>query len=300
MRCLVTGACGFIGGHMVDALEGRGYTVDAVDNLSAESDITYRNKSKNVTYHNIDICDYEKMEKLFSERRYDLVFHLAAESRIQPSLVNPVKSAYVNVVGTCSLLNLCRDHRVSRFVYSSTSACYGTKNTPPLREDMPNDNLNPYAVTKLAAEDFCMMYWKTFGTPTVSLRYFNVYGDRMPSKGQYAPALAIFMKQKAEGVPLTVVGEGDQTRDFIHVSDVVEANLAVALEEPEKVCGEAFNVGTGKDISILSIAKNISDKITHIPPRSGESKNTLCDYTKLNTATGWTPKINLIDWLKEK
>ena len=164
---------------------------------------------------------------------------------------------------------------------------------------MLNDNLNPYAVTKLAAEDFCMMYWKTFYTPTVALRYFNVYGDRMPSKGQYAPALAIFMKQRSKGEPLTVVGDGTQTRDFVHVSDVVKANIAVAEAAVDHVCGQAFNVGTGRDISILKIAEIISDDIVYIPPRSGESKNTLCDYTKLNNAVGWTPEINLIDWLKE-
>lgn len=298
MRCLVTGGCGFIGGHVTDALESRGYTVDVVDNLSAESNVTYRNESKNVNYYNIDICDYEKMEELFSTQGYELVFHLAAESRIQPSLINPVKSAEVNVVGTCTLLNLCRDYGVGRLVYSSTSSCYGANNLPPLKETMLNDNLNPYAVTKLAAEDFCMMYWKTFSTPTVSLRYFNVYGDRMPSKGQYAPALAIFMKQASEGKPLTVVGDGLQTRDFVHVSDVVEANIIAALADENTVCGQAFNIGAGESNCILDIAKMISDNIVHIPARTGESKDTLCDYSKFKSAVGWLPKIKLLDWLK--
>jgi UDP-glucose 4-epimerase len=163
---------------------------------------------------------------------------------------------------------------------------------------MENDNLNPYAVTKLAAEDFCMMYWKTFKTPTVALRYFNVYGNRMPSQGQYAPALAIFMKQKSEGKSLTVVGDGLQTRDFVHVSDVVKANLAVAIAPVEDVCGEAYNVGTGKSMPILDIAKLISDNITHIPPRPGESQDTLCDYSKLNNAVGWSPQVELETWLR--
>jgi UDP-glucose 4-epimerase len=145
-----------------------------------------------------------------------------------------------------------------------------------------------------------MMYWKTFKTPTVALRYFNVYGNRMPSIGQYAPALAIFMKQKDAGEALTVVGDGLQTRDFVHVSDVVKANIAVANAPEVSVCGQAYNVGTGKNISILEVAKIISDKITHVPPRPGESRNTLCDYSKLNEAVGWKPRVDVATWLKGK
>ena len=298
MKCLVTGGCGFIGGHLVDELVRRRYDVVVVDNLSAESNTFWHNNSQNVTYHNTDICDFDTMDSLFKLENFDWVFHLAAESRIQPALINPIKASHVNVTGTCTLLNLARDYGVKRFVYSSTSACYGEKNTPPLREDMENDNLNPYAVTKLAAEDFCVMYWKTFKTPAVALRYFNVYGNRMPSQGQYAPALAIFMKQKSEGLPLTVVGDGLQTRDFVHVSDVVKANIAMAEAGEDIVCGEAFNVGTGHSMTILDIAKLISNDITHIPPRPGESRDTLCDYSKLNNAVGWEPQVELAIWLK--
>tara|TARA_A100001011_G_scaffold399769_1_gene510100 strand:+ start:2089 stop:2991 length:903 start_codon:yes stop_codon:yes gene_type:complete len=300
MKCLVTGGNGFIGGHLVDELARKGYDIVVVDNLSAESNTYWWHNSNKVKYHQKDICDAAAMESLFKLERFDWVFHLAAESRIQPALINPIKASHVNVTGTCTLLNLARDYNVKRFVYSSTSACYGEKNKPPLREDMENDNLNPYAVTKLAAEDFCMMYWKTFQTETVALRYFNVYGHRMPSVGQYAPALAIFMKQRDEGNPLTVVGDGLQTRDFVHVSDVVKANIAVAEAPSDAVCGQAFNVGTGKSMTILDIAKLISSNITHIPPRPGESKDTLCDYSKLNAAVGWEPQVKLSSWLKGK
>jgi len=300
MKCLVTGGNGFIGGHLVDELARKGYDIVVVDNLSAESNTYWWHNSSKVKYHQKDICDAAAMESLFKLERFDWVFHLAAESRIQPALINPIKASHVNVTGTCTLLNLARDYNVKRFVYSSTSACYGEKNKPPLREDMENDNLNPYAVTKLAAEDFCMMYWKTFQTETVALRYFNVYGHRMPSVGQYAPALAIFMKQRDEGNPLTVVGDGLQTRDFVHVSDVVKANIAVAEAPSDAVCGQAFNVGTGKSMTILDIAKLISSNITHIPPRPGESKDTLCDYSKLNAAVGWEPQVKLSSWLKGK
>tara|TARA_R110000824_G_scaffold60050_10_gene160908 strand:+ start:16340 stop:17245 length:906 start_codon:yes stop_codon:yes gene_type:complete len=300
MKCLVTGGCGFIGGHMVDKLLELGHSVAVVDNFAAESDDFWKNSSESVVYYEDDICDVEKMSKIFEKEKFDWVFHMAAESRIQPALINPVKASHVNVTGTCILLNLSRDHKIKRFVYSSTSACYGSKNKPPLREDMENDNLNPYAVTKLAAEDFCIMYWKTFETPTVALRYFNVYGDRMPSKGQYAPALAIFMKQKKEGMPLSVVGDGLQTRDFIHVSDVVNANITVAESQKENVCGNAFNVGTGKNRTMLEIAEIISKNIIHIPARPGESKDTLCDFSKIEKATGWQPKIDLREWLTKK
>ena len=297
MKCLVTGGCGFIGGHLVDALAIKGHEVVVVDNFSAESNTYWHSNASNVSYKDIDICDFDAMSSLFEEESFEWFFHLAAESRIQPALINPIKASHVNVTGTSTLLNLSRDHDIKRFVYSSTSACYGSLNSPPLREDMLNDNLNPYAVTKLAAEDFCMMYWKTFKTPTVALRYFNVYGDRMPSVGQYAPALAIFMKQKGEGKPLTVVGDGLQTRDFVHVSDVVKANIAVAEAPVSDVCGEAFNVGTGHNIPIIEVAKLIDENITHIPERPGESRDTLCDYSKLNKAVGWEPSVRIETWL---
>ena len=298
MKCLVTGGCGFIGGHLVDDLARKGHDITVVDNLSAESNTFWYNNSSNVSYKHIDICNFDALQPLFENKKFDWVFHLAAESRIQPALINPIKASHVNVTGTCTLLNLARDNGVKRFVYSSTSACYGEKNKPPLREEMLNDNLNPYAVTKLAAEDFCMMYWKTFKTETVALRYFNVYGNRMPSQGQYAPALAIFLKQRDEGKSLTVVGDGLQTRDFVHVSDIVKANIAVAEAPKEAVCGQAFNVGTGKSMPILDIAKLISDDIVHIPARFGESRDTLCDYSKLNKAVGWSPGVELAIWLK--
>lgn len=298
MKCLVTGGNGFIGGHLVDRLDAMSYEVVVVDNLSANSNTFWYNNSRAVSYRNIDICDYDAMEKLFSDEKFDIVFHLAAESRIQPSLINPTKTSHVNVTGTCTLLNLARDFKIKRFVYSSTSSCYGERNQPPLKESMRNDNLNPYAVTKLAAEDFCMMYWKTFKTPTVALRYFNVYGNRMPSEGQYAPALAIFMKQKEAGASLTIVGDGLQTRDFVHVNDVVAANVAVATALEADVCGEAFNIGTGKSTKILDIARMISDNVVHIAERPGESRNTLCDYSKIKNAVGWSPKIELSIWLK--
>ena len=120
----------------------------------------------------------------------------------------------------------------------------------------------------------------------------------MPSKGQYAPALAIFMKQKKEGKPITVVGDGLQTRDFVHVSDIVAANIAVAFADKESVCGEAFNVGTGKSMPMIEIAKLVDDNVINIPPRPGESRHTLCDYSKLQKATGWTPKIILSEWIR--
>ena len=299
MRVLVTGGCGFIGGHIVDKLLSLNHNVVVVDNLSAESDSFWYNNSSNVEYSKLDISDKSSMEELFeSHGGFDYIFHIAAESRIQPALLDPVRATQVNVVGTAILLNLTKKYSVKRFIYSSTSACYGSANIPPLIETMKNDNLNPYAVTKLAAEDYCNMYFKTFDIPTVSLRYFNVYGPRMPSKGQYAPALAIFMKQREQGKPLTVVGDGLQTRDFVHVSDVVEANMAVAFAD-KKVCGQAYNVGTGKSLPILEIAKLIDDNITHIPARFGESRHTLCNYDKLRNATGWEPKIELKNGIKK-
>ena len=192
MKSLVTGGCGFIGSHVVARLvDDFGHEVIVIDNLSAEcNEEFFKNDSDLVKYYEEDICDYSRIEQLFEG--LDYVFHLAAESRIGPTLEDPQKACMVNFLGTCNVLQAARKHAVRRTVYSSTSACYGLKNTPPLVETMQNDNLNPYSVSKLAAEDLCIMYNNLFETPTNCLRYFNVFGEWMPETGQYAPVVAIF------------------------------------------------------------------------------------------------------------
>jgi len=189
MRALVTGGAGFIGSNIVDELLNRGHEVIVIDNESAEENdrFYWNNKAKN---HKIDICDYEKIEPLFEG--VDWVFHLAAQSRIQPAVKNPVRTVRVNCEGTTNILQAARMNKVKKVIYSSTSACYGLINEPPLHEDMTTDCLNPYSVTKVAAEDICSMYTRLFGLKTVTFRYFNVYGERQPTRGQYAPVIGLF------------------------------------------------------------------------------------------------------------
>ena len=295
MRAIVTGGAGFIGSNIVDELINRGHQVVVIDNESAdENDRFYWNdKAENYKY---DICDYEKIEQLFEG--IDWVFHLAAQSRIQPTIKNPVKAVKVNCVGTTNVLQASRKHKVKKVIYSSTSACYGLANEPPLHEEMKTDCLNPYSVTKVAAEDICEMYTRLFGLKTVLFRYFNVYGERQPTRGQYAPVIGLFKKQKDSGESMTVVGDGLQTRDYTHVSDVVNANILAAENDDVGHC-ELMNIGAGNSYSVLDLVDLIGGEHVFIPPRIGESRHTLADIGRAKHLLNWNPKVNLEDWLEE-
>jgi len=291
MKSLVTGGCGFIGSHLVDRLISSGHEVTVIDNESAEAnDVFYKNQE--ATYHNLDIS-LDNIEHLFDG--IDFVFHLAAESRIGPCIENPEIACQTNIIGTCRVLQACRVNEVKRLVYSSTSACYGLTDVVPMHEDLKIDNLNPYSTSKLAGEDLCNMYTKLYGLETVSLRYFNVFGERMPETGQYAPVIAIFKRQLREGESMTIVGDGLQKRDFIYVGDVVSANLQAATCE-SNFCGTAYNVGSGENISVLEIAKLLDGNYVHIPPRDGEARNTKADIAKIRQI-GWKPTVSLGQWL---
>lgn len=307
MRYLVTGGAGFIGSNLVDRLVNEGHDVTVIDNESASSNecFYWNEKANNYKY---DICDYTMCSDVFERHSPEVVFHLAAEARIQPTIEDPLKAIETNVVGTGTMLQLCRKHGVKRLVYSSTSSAYGLKNNPPLKETMPNDCLNPYSVSKTAGEELCKMYSKLFGLQTVIFRYFNVYGERQPVKGTYAPVVGIFQKQKVANQPLTIVGDGEQRRDFTHVSDVVEANILAATkifdewqingtENTIYQYGQIYNIGTGTNHSVNEIAKLIGGESIHIPARLGEARITLADISKTKRELGWIPKIKLEDWL---
>ena len=295
MRALVTGGAGFIGSNIVDELINRGHQVVVIDNESAEeNDRFYWNeKAEN---HKLDICDYKKIEPLF--KNIDYVFHLAAQSRIQPAVKNPIRTVRVNCEGTTNILQASRENGVKKVIYSSTSACYGLANEPPLHEEMNTDCLNPYSVTKVGGEEICKMYTKLFGLKTVTFRYFNVYGDRQPTRGQYAPVIGLFKKQKDSGKPMTVVGDGLQTRDYTNVKDVVRANI-LAAESKRVGNGEVINIGVGKSYSVMDLVDMIGGEYIFIPPRIGESRHTLADVSKASYLLEWKPEINLEDWLEE-
>jgi len=289
---LVTGAAGFIGSNLVDYLLKQGHSVVCVDNESANNDKFYWNdKTINVSG---DITNYKFMKNVFTNVEY--VFHLAAESRLQPSIENPIQAIEKNCVGTTVMLQCAREVGVKRFVYSSTSSGYGN-NPYPNVETQPDDCLNPYSASKIAGEKFCKMYTDLYGLETVVLRYFNVFGNRSPQRGQYAPVIGIFQRQRDAGEPLTIVGDGSQRRDFVHVEDVARANYLASLMPLKGHEGEVFNVGTGSAYSIKEIADAISGNQVYIDKRTGEMDTTFADITKIGEVIGWKPEIDVIDWI---
>ena len=297
-RSLVTGGAGFIGSNLVDKLLSLGHEVTVVDNeYSDVHDQFYWNpKAYNV---NCDIRDYKALTNVFGNG-IDYVFHLAAEARIQPAVENPIEAVSINSVGTCTVLQCAREAGVKRFMYSSTSSGYGMNSYPNV-ETQPDDCLNPYSVSKVNGEKLCKMYTDLFDLPTIRFMYFNVYGERHPLRGQYAPVIGIFLRQRADGEPLTIVGDGEQRRDFTHVSDVVSANvLAATSDVDDSIFGQVYNVGTGINHSINEIAALISDNIVHIPSRIGESRITLADNLKLRNTFGWEPTVKLEDWVSQQ
>tara|TARA_R100001463_G_scaffold42999_1_gene89857 strand:+ start:1328 stop:2221 length:894 start_codon:yes stop_codon:yes gene_type:complete len=295
MISLVTGAAGFIGSHMVDGLLNLGHEVVAIDNEYADNDQFYWNdKAMNVRG---DITDYKFMKNAFTN--VDYVFHCAAESRIGTATENPINAVDINVKGTCTLLQIARETGVKKFLYSSTSSGYGNNPFPNV-ETQPDDCLNPYSVSKIAGEKLCEMYTNLFGLQTIIFRYFNVYGERAPKRGQYAPVIGIFERQRDAGESLTIVGDGEQRRDFVHVKDVVNANIMAAISNPdEEAYGQIYNVGTGINYSVNEIADLISDNQVNIPSRKGEARITLANIDKIYKTFKWKPQIKLDDWIKE-
>ena len=293
---LVTGAAGFIGSNLVEQLLDQGHSVVCVDNESANNE-KFHWSHENGMVINVrgDITDYKFMKNVFSG--VDYVFHLAAESRLQSAIQNPIEAVKKNCVGTTVMLQCAREAGVKRFVYSSTSSGYGN-NPYPNVETQPDDCLNPYSASKIAGEKFCKMYTELYGLETVILRYFNVFGRRSPARGQYAPVIGIFQRQRDAGEPLTIVGDGAQRRDFVHVEDVARANYLAATMPLNGHAGEVFNVGTGSAYSIQQIADSISDNQVYIDKRSGEMETTFADITKIGDVLGWKPEIDVIDWIK--
>ena len=194
------------------------------------------------------------------------------------------------------MLQCAREVGVKRFVYSSTSSGYGN-NPYPNVETQPDDCLNPYSASKIAGEKFCKMYTELYGLETVVLRYFNVFGERSPARGQYAPVIGIFQRQRDAGEPLTIVGDGSQRRDFVHVKDVARANYLASLIPIGEYVGDVFNVGSGSAYSIQQIADAISDNQVYIPKRDGEMETTFADISKIGGVIGWKPEIDVIEWI---
>lgn len=296
MKCLVTGGAGFIGSNLVDHLLENGHQVIVVDNESANSHDEYYWHSS-ADNHKFDISPYNLDRFIVLCEGVDCIFHLASDVSISFCIENPAETYLNNICSTTTVLEAARLAGVEKVVFSSTAAIYGLTDKICVESDKP-DPLNSYSVSKLSGETLMKMYNDLYNVKTVTLRYFNVYGPRQPKTGQYAPVIGIFSRQKNDGNALTVVGDGRQTRDFIHVSDIASANLTVAEKDVDNY-GEVYNVGTGMATSVKEIAEMISDEITHIPPRPAEARQSLADVSKIKDAYGWKAKVNLHQWIEE-
>ena len=290
MKALVTGGAGFIGSHVVDALITRGDEVICVDDNSApQNDQFYWNDA--ATNVRADIRNLH--QSLYDG--VDVVFHLAARSRIQPTVNNPSECFSVNVLGTQQVLEMSRLAGVKRVVYSASSSYYGHASKPPFIESAPKGCATPYSLSKWQGEEVCDLYTKLYGLSTISLRYFNVYGPREPLKGEYAPVMGLFKRQQIAGLPMTIVGDGKQRRDFTHISDAVSANLLAA--ERVNVTGPV-NIGTGRNYSINELAQMIGGDRLYTADRVGETRETLANNIRAREELGWYPKVTLEDYLR--
>jgi UDP-glucose 4-epimerase len=293
-KSLVTGGAGFIGSNLVDRLLELGHEVVVIDNEYSDvhDQFYWNDKAQNYKF---DIRDYENTRPLYDG--VDYVFHIAAEARIQPAIHNPIEAVSINSVGTVTVLQCAREAGVKRVMYSSTSSGYGMNSFPNV-ETQPDDCLNPYSVSKVNGEKLCRMYTNLYGLPTIAFRYFNVYGERQPLKGQYAPVIGIFLRQRKDGEPLTIVGDGNQRRDFTYVGDVVNANVLAATKEVDSdAFGQLYNVGTGTNYSVNQVARMISDNTVNVAPRPGEAQVSLANNQKLRKTFGWEPTMKLEDWV---
>ena len=294
-KVVVTGGAGFLGSHLVPALQTEGYEVHVVDNLIAGK---RENVPKGATLHEVDIRDKQALTNLFqSFGEIAGVFHLAALPRVQFSIDHPEEAHDVNINGTLNVLLAARDAKAGRVVYSASSSAYGDQDVLPLHEGLLPKPMSPYALHKYVGEHYCKNFSLHYGLPTVSLRYFNLYGPKADPNGPYAQAIIKFIDQREHGKPMTITGDGEQTRDCVHVRDVVRANI-LALTDERVGNGEVMNIGSGKDYSVNAVADLIGGEKVYIAPRV-EPRHTRADITRAKELLGWAPTISLEEGIAE-
>lgn len=288
-KAVVTGGAGFIGSHLADALLAAGYEVHVVDDLSNGK---REQVPKAAIFHQVDVLDTLAITEIFKDAA--VVFHEAALPRVPYSLEHPAESHRVNVDGTLSVLIAARDARVGRVVYAASASSYGNQDTVPLTEDMPAQPVNPYGYQKYMGELYMAMFADVYGLPTVSLRYFNVYGPGLDPDSPYALVFGRFITQMKNGEPLSIVGNGEQTRDFTHVSDIVRANLCAA-ESSRVGKGEIINIGAGRDVSVNTLAKLFGGAERTTLPERLEARHSRASVVRAKTLLGWEPTVTLED-----
>ena len=299
-KVIVTGGSGFVGSHLAKELTRRGYYVIILDNLSTGKmeNIEPLLRKENVEFIRGSITNLSLLGKLF--RAVDYVFHQAAIPSVPRSVKDPQASHEANITGTLNVLLAARDNAVRKVVYASSSSVYGNAPTLPKKEDIAPNPQSPYSVTKLAGEYYCQVFQQVYDLPAVCLRYFNVYGPKQDPKSQYAAVIPRFIQKVSRNEPPIIFGDGEQTRDFTFVKDVVEANIQAA----ESDANGTFNIGTGEMISINKLAELIikltgnSVKPVHKEPRPGDVRHSLADISRAR-AIGYEPRWSLTEGLKE-
>ncbi len=292
IKVVVTGGAGFIGSNVTDALVEAGFDVHVIDDLSNGRKEQVNSKA---TLHQVDIRHLKQIQPVMDGARY--VFHLAALPRVQYSIEHPDETHAVNATGTLNVLLAAKNAGVKRVVYSASSSAYGDQTKMPLVETMEAHPKSPYGLQKYEGELQCRLWSDVYELETVSLRYFNVYGPRQSAEGSYPLVIAKFLDQVKKNQPMTITGDGMQTRDFTHVRDVVRANL-LAMESEKVGHGEVINIGTGDNHTINRIAELIGGEVDYVPARF-EPKNTLADNSKAFKLLSWKPEMTIEDGIAE-
>ena len=291
---LVTGGAGFIGSHLVDRLVLKNYKVIVLDSLKSGVKKNLSKSFKRITFIKKDIRNFKTYEKYF--KKVDLVFHLAAIADVVPSIKNPEEYFYTNVQGTLNVLKACRKHKVKKIVYIASASCYGIAKEIPTSENAHVNTEYPYALTKRLGEELVIHWGKVYKLNFTSVRLFNVYGPRSRTAGAYGAMFGVFLSQKLANKPFTIVGTGNQKRDFTYISDVIDA--LIIISKSKKSNKEIFNVGSGIPISVNKIAKMIGGKKIYIPKRPGEPEITVANIKKIKKVLRWRPKVNIKNGVK--
>ena len=294
-KSIVTGGAGFIGSNLVDRLVKEGHKVIVLDNfVSGKRKNLSHHKKKDVIIINLDISKNQNLQRYFN--KVDYVYHLAGLAEIIPSIKNPKKYFINNVLGTLNVLEALKNIKIKKFIYAASSSCYGNPKNFPTSENERIETKHPYALTKYMGEELVKNYASIFNMPNISFRFFNVYGPRLNTSSQYGSVFGKFLSQKINKKPLTIVGDGKQTRDFIYVEDLIDVFLKVSKS---KLVNKIYNLGSGKETSINRVAKLFGGKKIFIAKRLNEPKRSLAEISKIKKDINWKPKTSIEKGIKK-
>lgn len=296
MKCLVTGGAGFIGSHLCELLLEQGHEVVALDNLvnGQMSNLASFQSHPCFKFEKMDVRNRDNCLALV-DQQFDWIFHLAALADIVPSIESPDEYYDINVSGTFNLLELGKKSGVRKFLYAASSSCYGLVDKFPTSEEAKISPEYPYALTKYLGEELVMHWHKVYRLPALSLRLFNVYGPRSRTNGTYGAVFGVFLAQKLNHKPFTVVGDGTQTRDFTYVTDVARAFYQAALSDKE---GQIYNIGSGNHYSVNRLVELLEGEVVYIPKRPGEPDCTFADTSKIQSEIGWSAQVSFEEGVK--